>query len=367
VQYSDALPALTWQYKGFVNGEGPSVLGGTTTCTTTATTATLGSTTNAVTSPAGTYPITCSGQTAANYTITDQPGTLTVTPENAAIRYTGGTWAHLPGTTSIPLTATVWDSAATGYTGANPQSGPSATIGDITTMNVEFDIYPATSCLSGPPTYAPVVPVTATSTPGVGLAHATFTQSTDGSFCVVARVVGATAGSTNQYYTAPDAPVAGIAFSTNGKQLAIGSGTIHDPGGSTGTSTFTFNARYGSDGSPTGQLAYSWRGTYNGVAADFSSKSTALTALSFGKNSASSSSATVQGTRSYTVISAVGGSTLASESNDPFIAAATDGDARVSQTAAADSFALTIYQSGNTPLHSIATAPLASGNIVMPL
>src|SRR6516225_10945841 len=90
VQYSDALPALTWQYKGFVNGEGPSVLGGTTTCTTTATTATLGSTTNAVTSPAGTYPITCSGQTAANYTITDQPGTLTVTPENAAIRYTGG-------------------------------------------------------------------------------------------------------------------------------------------------------------------------------------------------------------------------------------------------------------------------------------
>jgi hypothetical protein len=366
VQYSDALPTLTWQYSGFVHGEGPSVLSGTTSCSTTATTATLGSTTHAVTSPAGTYPITCSGQSSGNYTITYQPGTLTVTQENAAIRYTGGTWAHLPSSTSIPLTATVWDSAARGYGGSNPESGSTATIGDVTTMDVEFDIYPATSCLSGTPAHSPVVPVSSTSTPGVGTAHYTFSQSTDGSFCVVARVVGATGGSTNQYYTAQDTQVVGIAFYTNGRQFAIGTGSIHDAGSSTGAGRFTFTARYWSTGAPAGALVYSWYGTYHGVAADFSIKSTALTALSYSKSSASSYTAMLQGTCSYTVVSAVGGSQLYSEGNDACRATATDGDAGLRQNPAADSFALTIYQSGNSPLHPIAPTPLASGNIVMP-
>lgn len=69
----DPNPTLTVTYTGFVNGETSSVLSTQPTITTTATTA----------SPAGTYPITVSDATAANYTISFVPGTLTVTPRQA--------------------------------------------------------------------------------------------------------------------------------------------------------------------------------------------------------------------------------------------------------------------------------------------
>ncbi|HEX7959466.1 MAG TPA: Ig-like domain repeat protein, partial [Terriglobales bacterium] len=61
-------PPLTATYSGFVLGEGPGVLTGTLSCTTTALT----------NSPAGDYPITCSGQSSPNYGITYVPGTLSV-------------------------------------------------------------------------------------------------------------------------------------------------------------------------------------------------------------------------------------------------------------------------------------------------
>ena len=67
--YGGANPTLTASYAGFLNGDTPSVLIGTLSCITAATSA----------SPVGTYPITCSGQTAANYSITYLPGQLTVT------------------------------------------------------------------------------------------------------------------------------------------------------------------------------------------------------------------------------------------------------------------------------------------------
>ena len=66
--YGGANPTLTANYAGFVNGDTPSVLIGTLSCATTATS----------TSPVGTYPIVCSGQSAANYSITYMPGQLTV-------------------------------------------------------------------------------------------------------------------------------------------------------------------------------------------------------------------------------------------------------------------------------------------------
>jgi hypothetical protein len=61
-------PSFTVSYSGFVLGDGPGVLGGVLSCTTTAVT----------TSPVGSYPITCSGQTSSNYTITYVPGTLSI-------------------------------------------------------------------------------------------------------------------------------------------------------------------------------------------------------------------------------------------------------------------------------------------------
>jgi MBG domain-containing protein/Big-like domain-containing protein len=61
-------PAFSASYKGFVLGEGPSVLSGVLSCTTTAVT----------NSPVGSYPITCSGQSSNNYAITYLPGTLQI-------------------------------------------------------------------------------------------------------------------------------------------------------------------------------------------------------------------------------------------------------------------------------------------------
>jgi FtsP/CotA-like multicopper oxidase with cupredoxin domain len=70
-----ANPLFTATYSGFVNGDTSASLTGTLTCTTTA----------IASSPAGTYPITCSGQTSTNYTITYVAGTLTVTGAAAPV------------------------------------------------------------------------------------------------------------------------------------------------------------------------------------------------------------------------------------------------------------------------------------------
>jgi type VI protein secretion system component Hcp len=63
-----ANPPFTASYSGFVLGQGPGVLGGRLTFRTTA----------KASSPPGTYPITPSGLTSANYAITFVDGTLTI-------------------------------------------------------------------------------------------------------------------------------------------------------------------------------------------------------------------------------------------------------------------------------------------------
>jgi hypothetical protein len=67
--YAVANPAFTVSYSGFVNGDTSGSLGGSLSCTTTAT----------ISSHVATYPITCSGQTSSNYTISYAPGALTLT------------------------------------------------------------------------------------------------------------------------------------------------------------------------------------------------------------------------------------------------------------------------------------------------
>jgi hypothetical protein len=63
-------PTITPSYSGFVNGDTPATaLTTPPNCTTTATSA----------SPVGSYPSSCSGASAPNYTITYVPGTVTVT------------------------------------------------------------------------------------------------------------------------------------------------------------------------------------------------------------------------------------------------------------------------------------------------
>lgn len=68
--YGAAVPSLTAAIDGFVNGETIASLAGTLAVGTTATSA----------SPVGGYPITPSGLSSPNYTVTFVPATLTVTP-----------------------------------------------------------------------------------------------------------------------------------------------------------------------------------------------------------------------------------------------------------------------------------------------
>jgi 6-phosphogluconolactonase (cycloisomerase 2 family) len=73
--YGSPIPAtLGFAYSGFVNGDTSAVVTGTPVCTVPATVT--------VTSPVGSYPITCAiaGLTATNYTFAAVPGTFTITP-----------------------------------------------------------------------------------------------------------------------------------------------------------------------------------------------------------------------------------------------------------------------------------------------
>lgn len=66
--YGATPPAITPSYSGFVNGDSAASLTTPPVCTTTATSTSLG----------GTYPTTCTGAASPDYTISYQPGTLTI-------------------------------------------------------------------------------------------------------------------------------------------------------------------------------------------------------------------------------------------------------------------------------------------------
>jgi hypothetical protein len=118
--YGAALPAFTFTYTGFVNGDDATKLTAPATASTTATAA----------SPIGTYPITAAGATSSNYTITFNPGTLTVTAATLTatadnktmfvggplppftVTYTGFVNGDGPGVVTSPSTATTTATAA---------------------------------------------------------------------------------------------------------------------------------------------------------------------------------------------------------------------------------------------------------------
>lgn len=66
--YGAVVPTITPSFSGFVNGDTPASLTTQPTCGTTATS----------TSPGGTYSTACFGAASSNYTISYQPGTLTI-------------------------------------------------------------------------------------------------------------------------------------------------------------------------------------------------------------------------------------------------------------------------------------------------
>jgi hypothetical protein len=319
----------------------------------------------------GTHSWTLSGKAlvaAATYvvriTVTDglKPSsidlTITVGQENAYIDYTGDTIAQVG--TSLALRATVWDSAAAGYTGTNPETGTNATIGDITKMWIEFDIYPAASCGSVTPTILRAqVLDSGTLRDGIGTATASYKSSSEASFCVIPVLVASSTGGTNQYYVSTlGGEAAGLDFYVNTGQFATGGGWISDPTGSKGN--FGFNARYANNNSPKGQLVYVYRGMYNGVPADFIIKSNALNGLKFSTGNYPIT-ATLQGKANIQINQASNGAQLYGDGNATFSITATDSG----QTTTGDALSLTVYDKNAVPYKTIVTSALKGGNLVV--
>jgi MBG domain (YGX type)/Bacterial Ig-like domain (group 3) len=108
-----AVPTLTPTYSGFLNGDTAASLTAAPACTTTATSS----------SPLGSYPVTCSGATAANYVISYVAGNLTVTP---AIRPSATVTSVKQGgvtVTSVARNSAVTDQATVSGTGASTPTG----------------------------------------------------------------------------------------------------------------------------------------------------------------------------------------------------------------------------------------------------
>ena len=106
-----------------MNGDTPAALTGTLVCVSTA---------NA-TSPPGTYPITCSGQTSTNYVITYVPGTLTIT--RAALTISANSAARVAGAPNPVFTAT--------YAGFVNGDTPAALTGTVVCATTATIVSPA--------------------------------------------------------------------------------------------------------------------------------------------------------------------------------------------------------------------------------
>jgi hypothetical protein len=110
--YGGAVPAITASYLGFVNGDTAAVLTATPTCSTTA----------LPSSPVGAYPSSCSGAAAANYTVNNVGGTVTVGAATLTITASGGSMVY-GGT--VPTITPSFAGFVNGDTAAALTPGPS--------------------------------------------------------------------------------------------------------------------------------------------------------------------------------------------------------------------------------------------------
>ncbi len=123
--YGQSPPAITASYAGFVNGDTTSSLSAPATCSTTASS----------TSPAGTYPSTCSGAAGANYVVTNIAGVVLINPATPKL-----TWATPTSITyGTTLNASQLDATASvaGTFSYSPGSGALLSAG-IHTLSVNF-------------------------------------------------------------------------------------------------------------------------------------------------------------------------------------------------------------------------------------
>jgi gliding motility-associated-like protein len=137
--YGSAVPTLTANYNGFVNGDNASNLITAPTFATTATSA----------SPVGTYPITASGAADPNYTITYQPGTMTVTA--APLTVTASDQSMMYGS-AIPVLTVTYNGFVNGDNASSLTTAP--TVSTTATSASPAGTYPITASGAVDPNYA---------------------------------------------------------------------------------------------------------------------------------------------------------------------------------------------------------------------
>jgi CSLREA domain-containing protein len=104
--YGAAGPTITPGYFGWVNSDSASVLSPAPTCSTTYT----------ATSAPGSYPTTCSGAAAANYSISYTAGAITVSQASQTISFTAPTTPVTYGASPVSLTASASSGLAVSFT-----------------------------------------------------------------------------------------------------------------------------------------------------------------------------------------------------------------------------------------------------------
>jgi Zinc carboxypeptidase len=307
-----------------------------------------------VTAPAGDYPVTLTVNDGGVRAVGTLSLTFTVTQEDAALLYNGS--VVIPAGTTPVLGSQLWDSAAVGFPGLNPE--PGGTIGDITKAWVHFALTDAaTSSTVG----AANAQVTDTATPGDGIGSASvaspFKSSGDAVWMVASSIVKDATGATpNLYYMAPVDQTGMIIFYVDTGQFATGGGTI--PTGDQ-KSNFGFVARLNKGGQAKGQVVFQFRGTYDGADAIFMIKSTALSGLAFSGTSYPISS-TLAGKCNITIVDDQN-KTRFSDGNWRFTATATD----VDKGSGSDAFAITIWDKNNELYRSVPATPLSGGNVTI--
>ena len=158
--YGQSNPALTYTVTSLLNGDTASAVSGSATLTTTAT----------LTSPVGVYPITfaTNSLTAANYTFTALPGTLTIT--QAAQSITFPPISNQTYGAALTLAATASSGLQVSYT----VSGPATLAGSLLTITGTGSIS-LTASQAGDANHSAAAPVTQTFTAGLASQTITFT------------------------------------------------------------------------------------------------------------------------------------------------------------------------------------------------
>jgi YD repeat-containing protein len=254
-QYSDPIPQLSSTIQGFVLGETSSVLGGTLLVQATATQS----------SGPGTYPITATGLTSANYAITYVSGTLTVTPEDAVVAFIAPTIVS-----ASPVTGNVTITLASLVSDLPDGSG-----GDIRNATLTFVNRATGATLCTAP-----IGLVASSNTSSGVATCTF-AATAGTYTIESRVSG--------WYTRDAvADDVSLPVAAASQDFMTGSGhvTLATPGGSYAAdansgATFAISPQWDLIvGNVKGSVALTFNRTQNGSVHVYQISSSSLDTLS---------------------------------------------------------------------------------------